>query len=87
MTKSIFAQLPNDLIIKILRFRKEQKQNDRYIKNKMYNINEIIRIDRLTWGNLLKKYYEGRISSHGNRYLTTIKAEAEWNKLCMPDEE
>jgi len=85
MTKSVFAQLPNDLIIKILRFRKEQKQKDRFIKNKMYNINEIIRIDRLTWGNVLKNYYEGRVS-HGNRYLTTIKAEAEWNKLCMSDD-
>jgi len=55
---SIMSNLPNDIIINILKERRIMKQTDKYKKNYNFVIKEIIKFDKQVFGNLNKYFYE-----------------------------
>ena len=55
---SIMSNLPNDIIINILKERRIMKQTDKYKKNYNFVIKEIIKFDKQVFRNLNKYFYE-----------------------------
>jgi len=55
---NIMSNLPNDIIINILKERRIMKQTDRYKKNYNFVIKEIIKFDKQVFRNLVKYFYE-----------------------------
>ncbi len=69
---SIMSNLPNDIIIHILKERRIMKQSDKYKKNYNFVLKEIKRLDKLVFRNLIKYCYEKRWET-GKKILEQIK--------------
>ena len=76
---SIMSNLPNDIIIHILKERRIMKQADKYKKNYNFVLKEIKRLDRKVFRNLLKTQYEkgwntgSRLLEQSRAYKTGLK--------------
>lgn len=55
---NIMSNLPNDIIIHILKERRIMKQTDKYKKNYNFVLKEIKRLDKKVYRNLVKTFYE-----------------------------
>lgn len=69
---SIMSNLPNDIIIHILKERRIMKQADKYKKNYNYVLREIKTLDKLVFRNLIKYCYE-KWWDTGKKILEQIK--------------
>lgn len=70
---NIMSNLPNDIIINILKERRIMKQTDKYKKNYNFVLKEIKRFDKKVFRNLIKYLYEKRWNT-GSRLLLENKA-------------
>jgi hypothetical protein len=85
---NIMSNLPNDIIINILKERRIMKQSDKYKKNYNFVIKEIKTLDKKCWGNLIKIYYEKTVHC-SKRILEQIKYKKcleRNNKIILIDE-
>ena len=85
---SIMSNLPNDIIINILKERRIMKQTDRYKKNYNFVLKEIKRLDKKVFRNLIKYYYEKQWNT-GKKLLEQnfiYKYNLKQNKLFLMDE-
>jgi len=70
---NIMSNLPNDIIINILKERRIMKQCDKYKKNYNFVLREIKRLDKKVFRNLVKTFYEKQWKT-GSRLLTVSEA-------------
>ena len=80
---NIMSNLPNDIIINILKERRIMKQTDKYKKNYNYVLKEIKRLDKKVFRNLIKYIYEKDWNT-GSRLLEQsrmLKTEYRQNRL------
>ena len=85
---NIMSNLPNDIIINILKERRIMKQTDKYKKNYNFVLKEIKRLDKKVFRNLIKYYYEKQWNT-GKKLLEQnfiYKYNLKQNKLFLMDE-
>ena len=85
---NIMSNLPNDIIINILKERRIMKQTDKYKKNYNYVLKEIKRLDKKVFRNLIKYYYERQWNT-GSKLLianTAYKTGLKENRTFLMDE-
>ena len=85
---NIMSNLPNDIIINILKERRIMKQTDKYKKNYNFVLNEIKRLDKKVFRNLVKTFYEKQWNT-GKKLLEEIfiyKYNLKQDKILLMDE-
>ena len=85
---NIMSNLPNDIIINILKESRIMKQCDKYKKNYNFVLKEIKRLDKKVFRNLVKIFYENKWDT-GSRLLLenrAYKTGLKENRIFLMDE-
>ncbi len=78
---NIMSNLPNDIIMNILKERRNMKLNDKYKKNYNFVIKEIKRLDKHVFRNLVKYFYE----KHRDTGKWLLKANKSYKSVFRKD--